>query len=67
MAAEPKDQPTHGRPDANPTPNPEAVRPGTPGAGENTCRRCGGTGTVEGAPCPECGGTGKVVTPVGGG
>ncbi|TWB60571.1 hypothetical protein [Nitrospirillum viridazoti] len=67
MAAEPKGQPTHGRPAPHPTANPEAVRPGTPGAGENICRRCGGAGTVEGAPCPECGGTGKVVTPVGGG
>ncbi|MEC4591021.1 MULTISPECIES: hypothetical protein [Nitrospirillum] len=61
MAPEPKDQPTNGRP------NPDAVPPGTPGAGENICRRCAGTGTVDGAPCPECGGTGKVVTPVGGG
>ncbi|MDG3444222.1 hypothetical protein [Nitrospirillum amazonense] len=63
MAPEPKDQPTNGRPDANP----DAVRPGTPGAGENICRRCGGTGRVDGAPCPDCGGTGRVVTPVGGG
>lgn len=63
MAPEPKDQPPHGRPD----PNPDAVRPGTPGAGENTCRHCAGSGTVDGALCPECGGTGKVVTPVGGG
>ncbi|MEE3623574.1 hypothetical protein UCD39_06160 [Nitrospirillum sp. BR 11752] len=53
--------------DKNHTDNPDAVPPGTSGAGENTCRRCRGTGRVDGAPCPDCGGTGRVVTPVGGG
>jgi len=47
--------------------NPEAVPPGTPGAGENVCRRCGGTGEIDGAPCPDCRGTGLVTTPIGGG
>ncbi|MER9326685.1 hypothetical protein [Mesorhizobium sp. M0488] len=47
--------------------NPDEVSPGTPGAGENVCRRCSETGKVGGAPCPECGGTGKVMTPIGGG
>jgi RecJ-like exonuclease len=47
--------------------NPEAVKPGTPGAGENTCRRCHGTGKQsDGTTCPECLGTGKVTTPLGG-
>jgi DNA replication and repair protein RecF len=46
--------------------NPEAVRPGAPGAGENVCRKCEGTGKVEGETCPECGGSGKVTTPIGG-
>ena len=40
--------------------NPEAVPPGTPGAGENVCRRCGGSGRIEGQDCPDCGGSGKV-------
>jgi hypothetical protein len=47
--------------------NPDAVSPGTPGAGENVCRRCGGTGEIDGAPCPDCRGTGQVTTPIGGG
>ena len=46
---------------------PERVPPGTPGSGENVCRRCEGTGRVEGKPCPDCGGTGKVTTGIGGG
>ena len=28
--------------------------------GENTCRRCGGTGRVDGEQCPDCRGTGIV-------
>nr|WP_274425909.1 hypothetical protein [Chelativorans sp. YIM 93263] len=46
---------------------PEAVPPGTTGAGENICRRCGGTGEMNGETCPDCEGTGKVITPIGGG
>ena len=46
--------------------NPEAVPPETEGAGENVCRRCAGTGRVDGERCPECGGSGKVTTPIGG-
>lgn len=46
--------------------NPEAVRP-QPGAGENICRKCQGSGKVDGETCPECGGSGKVTTPIGGG
>lgn len=47
--------------------NPDAVAPGTPGSGENLCRRCEGKGKLaDGAECPECKGTGKVTTPIGG-
>jgi hypothetical protein len=48
------------------TGNPEEVPSDTTGAGENICRRCAGTGKVDGATCPDCGGSGKVVTPIGG-
>ena len=43
--------------------NTDKVPKGTPYAGENICRRCSGTGKMEG---PECGGTGKIIAPVGG-
>jgi len=46
--------------------NTDTVRPGTAGAGENTCRRCQGRGRLDGADCPDCGGTGIVTTPIGG-
>ncbi|TIL88630.1 MAG: hypothetical protein E5Y65_19880 [Mesorhizobium sp.] len=38
--------------------NPDA--PGIAGAGVIICRRCAGTGMIDGRTCPECGGTGKV-------
>jgi hypothetical protein len=47
------------------SPGDEAAR-GTPGAGENVCKRCGGSGKLEGKTCPECEGTGTVVVGVGG-
>ena len=40
--------------------------PGTPGAGENICPACGGSGTLDGATCPTCAGTGVVIEEVGG-
>ena len=46
--------------------NVDEVEPGTPGSGENVCRRCGGGGQLSDKPCPDCGGSGKVVTPIGG-
>jgi len=46
--------------------NTDTVPPDTPFSAENVCRRCAGSGRLDGAPCPECGGSGKVVTPVGG-
>jgi len=46
---------------------PEEVPPGTPGSGENLCRRCEGKGRLaDGAECPDCKGTGKINTPIGG-
>jgi hypothetical protein len=41
--------------------------PGTPGAGENTCPRCGGSGRLDDAPCPGCDGTGVITEGLGGG
>ena len=57
-----------------PAPDPRGQRrpgdeapPGTPGTGENVCRRCGGTGRIEqGATCPDCAGTGRVTSGIGG-
>jgi RecJ-like exonuclease len=47
--------------------SPEEVAPGTPGSGENVCRRCEGKGKLaDGGACPDCNGTGKVSTPIGG-
>ncbi|MBC6716876.1 MAG: hypothetical protein ABJF67_07130 [Aurantimonas coralicida] len=50
---------------------PPAARPGdegndnAPQTAENLCRRCGGSGTVDGEPCPECKGTGRIAEIVG--
>lgn len=44
----------------------DEAAPGTPGTGENVCRRCGGSGRLDQGECPECGGTGKVVEGIGG-
>ncbi len=43
----------------------DEVPAGTPQSGENTCRRCKGTGRLRDEPCPECGGSGKVTVLVG--
>lgn len=48
-------------------PNPDEVPADAPGAGENICRACGGSGKVEGKTCAECEGSGKVTTGIGGG
>lgn len=44
----------------------DEVPPGTPGAGENVCPDCGGTGQRDGEECATCGGTGVVTEAVGG-
>jgi len=59
-------EPRSNKPASGPNPGDDAS-PGTPGTGENLCRRCGGSGEVESAPCPDCKGTGKVVAGIGGG
>lgn len=46
--------------------NSDRVPEGTPSSGENICRRCSGTGRIDGGTCPDCGGSGVVTTPVGG-
>jgi hypothetical protein len=54
-----------GDPTADMAPGDEAP-PGTPGAGENICPACGGSGKLDGAACPTCAGTGVVIEEVGG-
>lgn len=41
--------------------------PGTPGTGEDVCRKCNGSGELDGRACENCGGTGRVIEGVGGG
>lgn len=45
----------------------DEAAPGTPGTGENICRRCGGSGEQDGETCPVCGGTGKITEGLAGG
>jgi DnaJ-class molecular chaperone len=45
--------------------NTDEVPPDSSQSGENTCRKCSGTGMVEGQPCSECDGTGIVNVLVG--
>ena len=54
-----------GDPTSEMAPGDEAP-PGTPGAGENICPACGGSGQLDGAACQTCGGTGQVIEEVGG-
>lgn len=52
-------------PDLNPG---DEAAPGTPGAGEDICPACSGSGKkADGAPCPMCGGTGRIMEGIGGG
>lgn len=52
-------------PDLNPC---DDAAPGTPGAGEDICDACAGSGTLaDGKSCPQCGGTGRVMEGIGGG
>ncbi|WP_182915648.1 hypothetical protein [Massilia cavernae] len=44
------------------------AEPGTPGAGEDICDKCSGTGSMpDGTPCANCGGTGRVIEGIGDG
>lgn len=46
----------------------DELPPGAPGAGENICRICNGSGRLpSGEQCNTCGGTGKVIESVAGG
>jgi len=45
----------------------DQAAPGTPGAGENVCRECRGSGKLGERDCPICGGTGVVIEEMGGG
>jgi RecJ-like exonuclease len=46
----------------------DEAKPGTPGAGEDLCEACAGSGKLsDGRPCPQCGGTGRVMRGIGGG
>lgn len=51
---------------SRPAPGDDAL-PGTPGAGENVCPACNGSGRLGGKPCPTCDGSGKVIEGIGGG
>lgn len=44
----------------------DEASPGTPGAGENVCPECKGSGRIGVAACPNCGGTGKIIEGIGG-
>jgi hypothetical protein len=52
-------------PTADMAPGDEAPQ-GTPGAGENICPACGGTGQLDGATCQTCEGSGVVIEEIGG-
>jgi RecJ-like exonuclease len=46
----------------------DEAAPGTPGAAEDSCEQCGGTGKLaSGADCPACAGSGRVMRGIGGG
>ncbi|MEO7497872.1 MAG: hypothetical protein ABIT83_26080 [Massilia sp.] len=46
----------------------DEARPGTPGAAEDICDMCSGSGKLgNGAECLECAGTGRVMRGIGGG
>jgi hypothetical protein len=45
----------------------DEAHPGTPGAAENLCPECSGSGkTSDGGECPVCAGTGRITQGVGG-
>jgi len=45
----------------------DQAAPGTPGAGENVCPDCRGSGKLNAAECQTCGGTGVVIEGISGG
>jgi hypothetical protein len=44
----------------------DEVPAGTPGAGEDVCPRCKGSGRLAEQDCPNCGGTGRIIEGIGG-
>lgn len=44
----------------------DEAAPGTPGTGEDLCRKCGGTGRIGTSPCRNCHGSGRIVKAIGG-
>jgi RecJ-like exonuclease len=63
MTSTPKDQAASDQTKLNPG---DQAEPGTPGAGENVCPECKGSGRVGAAPCQTCGGTGTIIEGIGG-
>lgn len=62
------DRTTTGRGTQSPKLEPgDQAAPGTPGAGENVCPQCRGTGKLNASPCANCGGTGVVIEGISGG
>lgn len=56
---------TNNDPSLNPG---DEAKPGTPGAAEDVCEQCSGSGKqASGAECINCGGSGKVIRGIGGG
>jgi hypothetical protein len=56
---------TPSEPELNPG---DEAAPGTPGAGEDVCPTCAGSGKLpDGKQCPTCGGSGRVMEGIGGG
>lgn len=55
------------QPDETPLKPGDEGPPDAPGVGEDACRACHGTGSVEGHRCAVCNGTGKVLQGIGGG
>jgi hypothetical protein len=64
MTDTPKDQASSDHTKLNPG---DQAEPGTPGAGENVCPECKGSGRIGVTPCPICGGTGTIIEGIGGG
>ncbi len=62
-----RNEPPAKQPPARPPLSPgDEAAPGTPGTGEDLCRRCHGSGRIQGGVCPECNGTGRVTEGIGG-
>jgi len=63
MSNKPQDQAASDQTKLNPG---DQADPNTPGAGENICPECKGSGRIGVTACPNCGGTGKIIEGIGG-